>query len=121
RSSGNGGADIGFDAIDNILILLSLRSIGDVLISPQKRHLWMISHSFSDLTQIPTGSRIPPHSFPSLSSSWMAKRQLGQWSGSLPCSSAGIVHPQFRHRYVSVFSFPFMAVFPLFVFGIIKK
>ena len=104
------------------------------LIFPHLRHRWMTAHSPLFLTQTPIGSirpwqsdsrspgsRIPPHSFPSLSSSWMAKRQLGQWSGSLPCSSAGIVHPQFRHRYVSVFSFPFMAVFPLFVFGIIKK
>ena len=48
------GEEIGFDAIDNILIRLSCSAAGVVLISPQKRHLCMISHSFSDLTQIPT-------------------------------------------------------------------
>ena len=63
RSMGKGGEDIGFDAIDNILIRLSCSVTGVALISPQNRHLCMISHSLSDLTQIPTGSVIPPHSF----------------------------------------------------------
>src|SRR5699024_1576804 len=77
-STGNGGDDRGFEAMDSTLIRLSFSVISTDVISPQSLHRWMISKLSSPFTHMPTGSSIPPHTSPSAAVSWIPERQAGQ-------------------------------------------
>ena len=95
RSSGKGGADRGFMAMDMSFMGLSSAATRLDDRAPHRRQRWTMAHSPLFRTHTAMGSITPPQPAarsPGSTSRWRLVRQLGQWlrwSAPAPAETTG--------------------------------